>query len=150
LWATCTAAARARSRFFLGAALTFDRAARTRLGRGVFHWLGRGLDARRRHFASTDDQRDGDRSGEKGAAVVLDTRQITVTYPFQNETVGRNQAQAVFKSRGFTFKPKRPDPGVELLRGQFLLEALQTGFPKTGHRRKHSSPRIRTNFDGGY
>jgi hypothetical protein len=73
---------------------------------------------------------------EKIAAVIFDARQVTITHPFQDEGIGRDQAQPVVQRRGFTFEPQWLDPGVELLCGQFLLEALQTGFPETGHGRK--------------
>ena len=131
----------ASTRFFLGTTLPFDRGAG--FGRYGLDRCRVGLDTGRRRLAATNDQGNGDRTGKKIAAVVLDARKIAVTNPFQDEAIGCDQAQPIFKRRGFAFQAQRLDPGVELLRGQFLLEALQTGFPETGHRRKHSSPRSR-------
>jgi hypothetical protein len=106
-----------------------------RLGRGFFFRVATGLDSVGSRFAITNDQRYGDGPREKATAVIFNARQVTITHPFQDEGIWRDKAQPVVQRRFFTFEPQWPDPGIKLLCGQFLLEALQTGFPKTSHGR---------------
>jgi hypothetical protein len=62
----------------------------------------------------------------------LDTTEVSLLYPLEDETVGRNEPQTTLDGV-FTLKAERSDPGVELLRGQFLFELTQAGIPERTH-----------------
>jgi len=47
---------------------------------------------------------------------------------FEHEAVWRGENQRVGPGTGF--RRKRPDPGIELLRGEFLLESTQAGVQR--------------------
>ena len=74
----------------------------------------------------------------------LDFFQIAFANPLQDKTIGRYQLQAgwrlfflqfigCIKVGLVTFKPQGFDPGIELLRRQFLFELAQAGRPEFTH-----------------
>src|SRR2546422_5394814 len=61
----------------------------------------------------------------------LDASDEALAYQFEHEAVGCSEYQRVGPGTGF--RRKRPDPGIELLRGEFLLESTQAGVPEVLH-----------------
>ena len=56
--------------------------------------------------------------------------QEAILDPLLDETIGRKQAQRTIAALGL----QGFYPGIELLRGQFLLEAVETNRPEIFHR----------------
>src|SRR5882672_703734 len=61
----------------------------------------------------------------------LDASDEALAHQFEHKAVGRGENQRVGASTGF--RRKRPDPGIELLRGELLLESTQAGVPEVLH-----------------
>src|SRR5207253_36772 len=61
----------------------------------------------------------------------LYARGKALAHQLEHESVGGGQHERVVRGR---FGCERPDPGVELLRGEFLLEPTQAGVPEVLHR----------------
>ena len=83
-------------------------------------------------LAVSDHERNVDRDGKVGAAEFLDTPEVTFLHPFQDESVGSQQAQPLVRAL-LTLQPKRPDPGIELLGRKFLFELTQARIPEAAH-----------------
>ena len=74
-------------------------------------------------------QRTPDGSGGQ----LLDARGKALLDPLQDEAIGRDQHQAIARE----FQSERPNPGVELLRRQLLLEGIEAIRPE--RRRRHGA-----------
>ena len=61
----------------------------------------------------------------------LDSRRESLPHELQHEAVGRGKRERIVGRIGLG--RERPDPGVELLRGQLLLESTQAGVPEGLH-----------------
>src|SRR6266513_205484 len=61
----------------------------------------------------------------------LDAGDEALAHQLEHEAVGCGENQRVGACIGF--RRKRPDPGIELLRGEFLLESTQAGVPEVLH-----------------
>jgi len=61
----------------------------------------------------------------------LDASDEALAHVFEHEAVGCSENQRVGPGTGF--QRKRPDPGIELLRGEFLPESTQAGVPEVLH-----------------
>ncbi|GJQ54406.1 MAG: hypothetical protein HKUEN07_09750 [Rhodocyclaceae bacterium] len=57
---------------------------------------------------------------------VLQSTQVTLPNPLQDEAIWSDELQVFFRIVS-TLQAQRLDPGVELLRREFLLELLETG-----------------------
>jgi len=61
----------------------------------------------------------------------FDARSEALTHKLEYETIGRRENQRVVgRAR---LGRERPNPGIELLRGQLLLESTQAGVPEVLH-----------------